>query len=115
MLGSGKHGLLLACLLLSPLAQISHVMCWALQDDASPVLHGPGKSGLKLFTYHGPVDTNTGPVLIVLHVLLKAKQRTDGSFALRTVSYAERPALEGQQACQCLSLAETACADPCKD
>ncbi|KAL0020128.1 hypothetical protein WJX77_004185 [Trebouxia sp. C0004] len=48
-------------------------------------------------TYHGPIPSGREAVLIILHILLKAKRQTDGSYLVRTVAYAERPALqEGQ-------------------
>jgi len=40
-------------------------------------------------------------VQVLLHVLVKVKQRADGSFKVRTVTYAERPELAGKRTCIC--------------
>lgn len=52
-----------------------------------------------LLTYHGPVEVGTGPlqVQVLLHVLVKAKRQADDSYVVRTVSYAERPEIQGNQ------------------
>ncbi len=54
---------------------------------------------LTLLSYHGPVEVGAEAlqVQVLLHVLVKAKRQTDGSFAVRTVSYAERPEIKGEQ------------------
>ena len=64
-----------------------------------PVVPDTLGSVLTLFTYHGPVEVSPEEMQlnVILHVLVKAKRRADGSFALRTVSYAERPELKGER------------------
>ena len=84
--------LLVAGLVLVPFAQ---VQCRAVQDIAAPV--NIGNFGMAQLTYHGPVTDGREAVLIILHILLKAKRQTDGSYLVRTVAYAERPALQGTQ------------------
>ncbi len=87
-----KCALLVAGLVLTPFAQ---VQCRAVQDIAAPV--SLGNFGMIQLTYHGPVTSGREAVLIILHILLKAKRQTDGSYLVRTVAYAERPALQGSQ------------------
>jgi len=90
-----KYALLVAALVLTPFARFAQVQCRAVQDITAPV--DLGKLGMVQLTYHGPVPSGREAVLIVLHILLKAKRQTDGSYSVRTVAYAERPALQGIQ------------------
>lgn len=87
-----KCALLVAGLVLTPLAQ---VQCRAVQDVVAPV--NLGNFGMVQLTYHGPVTSGREAVFVILHILLKTKRQTDGSYLVRTVAYAERPALQGTQ------------------
>ncbi|KAL0027926.1 hypothetical protein WJX79_003205 [Trebouxia sp. C0005] len=65
----------------------------------SAVATAPSKQDLILLTYHGSLEVGAEAlaVQVLLHVLVKVKQRADGSFKVRTVTYAERPELaEGE-------------------
>ena len=92
-----KCAILVAGLVLTLFAQ---VQCRAVQDVTAPV--SLGNFGMVQLTYHGPVPSGREAVLVILHILLKAKRQTDGSYLVRTVAYAERPALQGTQSFSCL-------------
>lgn len=59
----------------------------------SAVTNTSSKQDLTLLTYHGALEVGAEAVQVqvLLHVLVKVKQRADGSFKVRTVTYAERP------------------------
>ena len=54
--------------------------------------------GLTLLTFHGLSSENGASIRepILLHVLVKAKRRANGSIAVRTVSFPERVVVEGE-------------------
>lgn len=90
------------------LALLLLLLTWHVRAQSAPLARPKGRSAttkasaaksIPIFTFHGPVisGTEAEPAEIVLHVLLKAKIRDDGAFAVRTVSYAERFEVQGKQ------------------
>ena len=82
----------------TPFAPVSYVVC---RRPLVTAAHAdPTNHDLTLLTYHGPVEGvgEALPEQILLHVFVKAKQQADGSFLVRTVSYAERSELSGMPA-----------------
>ena len=67
----------------------------------SAVTTASSKQDLTLLTYHGSLEVGAEAlqVQVLLHVLVKVKQRADGSFKVRTVTYAERSELAGKRTC----------------
>ena len=64
----------------------------------SSVTNTSSKQDLTLLTYHGALEVGAEAVQVqvLLHVLVKVKQRADGSYKVRTVTYAERPEFAGK-------------------
>ncbi len=89
--------LLVLLLVLGPCAPLIRVV--GKRSAFSAVITGSSKQDVTLLTYHGSLEVGAEAlqVQVLLHVLVKVKQRADGSFKVRTVTYAERPELAGKR------------------
>ena len=90
---------LVLLLVSGPYAPLIHVV--GKRSGFSAVTNASSKQDLTLLTYHGSLEVGAEAlqVQVLLHVLVKVKQRADGSFKVRTVTYAERPVLAGKCTC----------------